>query len=526
MTMNVQAMTRTSGLMLLGLAAGVAAASCVQETSFVNLNHCANQNGNDWCAERYGGDDQPRPYCILGNGLCGSTPGQDGCVADEPADGECYSPCGDSQSATENSACLGAMDTTDGTMSTGETTDDPTESESSSTTTGPMPCVTNEECTDPDAPFCGTTGECGTCDGTADPDGACAGVDPLLPLCVGGACVACTPENPVVCDDQLLLCDGGTNACVPCTEHAQCGSGACQLAVGRCFPEDLVVTVDGDGPADYMTIVAAVTAVEDAGHGVIVVHEYGMDGETPYAASVLINNGKTIALLAAPGEQPTILGTGSNPGLRVEGADTVLYMDGVAVAGHTMGRGLQLTEAFAWVDRSRIVANNGGGIVVENAAELTLRNCFVGQAVNNIDALSVDGASATVLYSTLVGAYNAAALVCAMPMTVDVRNSILVTEGGTPPDEVDCPSALVTYSATEGAVGGATNVAVDGFPSGMDSNWFVNYTAGDYSLQNDGIIVFADIAQWTTGDPTTDIDGDPRPVVDGTPDFAGADLVP
>ena len=105
MTMHLQAMTRASRLMLLGLVAGFAAASCVRETSFVNPDHCANQTGNDWCAERYGGEDPPRPYCILGNGLCGTTPGQDGCVTGEPSDSECYSPCGDSQSASENSAC-------------------------------------------------------------------------------------------------------------------------------------------------------------------------------------------------------------------------------------------------------------------------------------------------------------------------------------------------------------------------------------------------------------------------------------
>jgi hypothetical protein len=31
-------------------------------------------------------------------------------------------------------------------------------------------------------------------------------------------------------------------------------------------------------------------------------------------------------------------------------------------------------------------------------------------------------------------------------------------------------------------------------------------------------------AIWQTGDPTTDIDGDPRPSTDGSPDIAGADI--
>jgi hypothetical protein len=31
-------------------------------------------------------------------------------------------------------------------------------------------------------------------------------------------------------------------------------------------------------------------------------------------------------------------------------------------------------------------------------------------------------------------------------------------------------------------------------------------------------------ATWMTGDPTADIDGDPRPSTDGSPDVAGADI--
>jgi hypothetical protein len=189
-------------------------------------------------------------------------------------------------------------------------------------------------------------------------------------------------------------------------------------------------------------------------------------------------------------------------------------------------QGLVVDGGFAWVDRSRIVQNTGGGIVAQNGAELTLRNCFVGQAVSNRDALSVEGASVTAVYSTLVGAYNAAALVCTNPLAVEIRNSILVTEGGTPPDEVDCAAATISFSATEGAVNGNGNVSVGAFPSGADGNWFTNYTAGDYRLQNQGLTLFADIAEWQTGDPLTDIDGDPRPSIDGTPDYAGADLVP
>ena len=110
-----------------------------------------------------------------------------------------------------------------------------------------------------------------------------------------------------------------------------------------------------------------------------------------------------------------------------------------------------------------------------------------------------------------------------MPLTVDIRNSIIVSQGGTPPDELSCPSATITYSATEGVVGGDGNDAVGPFPA-MPADWFMSYAAGDFHLAAEGLTVFADVALWQTGDPLTDIDGDPRPAVDGTPDYAGADV--
>jgi hypothetical protein len=165
----------------------------------------------------------------------------------------------------------------------------------------------------------------------------------MAPLCVGGTCVACTPENPVVCEDQLLLCDGTTNSCVPCVEHGQCPSGACELDVGRCFPGDFVVHVDGDGGQDYTTIEAAVAGV-DGTHGVIVLHE--RDGETPYTTvgGLTIDGGKTIALLVAPGQAPVIQGEEDR---RILGLDRSLRVDRLA-DGHRRYLPWHRSEVFAW----------------------------------------------------------------------------------------------------------------------------------------------------------------------------------
>lgn len=99
-----------------------------------------------------------------------------------------------------------------------------------------------------------------------------------------------------------------------------------------------------------------------------------------------------------------------------------------------------------------LAQRSGGGIVARSAAELVLRNRFVGQAVNNVDALRVDGSTVRVLRRTLVGAFNAAALEWVDSLEVTVCNSIAVTEGGTPPDEVDCPTGAITFTSAEGAI--------------------------------------------------------------------------
>jgi hypothetical protein len=196
----------------------------------------------------------------------------------------------------------------------------------------------------------------------------------------------------------------------------------------------------------------------------------------------------------------------------VEGAGTILYMDGLAVS-LSPAQGLHVNGAFAWVDRSRIVQNTGGGVLAENGAELTLRNCFVGGGTDVIGVEIID-ATASVLYSTISASTfgMTPALICTTPVAVDVRNSIIVSQGGVPPDELSCIASTVAGSASEADVGA------------FNAGWFVNFNGGDYHLTPLGATTFADIAQWQTGDPSTDIDGEPRPTVDGTADYAGADI--
>jgi hypothetical protein len=406
-------------------------------------------------------------------------------------------------------------DTTD-TTDTGSTTD----ANDSSTTEPTMSCESAEDCAEP-TPFCNMesmesmeSGMCVSCDGMPNPDAACAAVDATLPVCFAGECVACTPLKPALCDAELLLCDGTSNTCGPCTEHEECASGACDLFVGRCFDPATVVEVGGGGEP---TIAEGLAGLEELGpdilrqrRGVLLVHEGADFNETATidAGSML----EAIAFVAAPGESPewTYTGAPASPTLTVEMTTTRTYLNGLELqtnTGTNGGWGLSCADGRVDVRRSRIVGNLGGGIEAAGSCELRIENSFVGGDVNDRDAVSVMDAEASVsiLYSTLGAGFGAAAaLRCVANAGVDVRNSLLVARTSDP--EVDCPDPV--NSASEG---------------GVNTSWFTDYAAGDYHLT---VMAPAGIrvADWEPGDPPTDIDGEDRVTADGEPDHAGADV--
>ena len=86
-------------------------------------------------------------------------------------------------------------------------------------------------------------------------------------------------------------------------------------------------------------------------------------------------------------------------------------------------------------------------------------------------------------------------------------------------DEIQCNGATIDHSATEMDLGG-TNTTLPP----LSLMWFADYHSGDFHLTPSGTSVFATVAQRQTGDPPLDIDGDPRPAMDGDTDHAGADL--
>lgn len=465
-------------------------------------HHCANLQGDSTCAERGAGR-----YCDT----CRAA--GDGCSDARPGEG-CHF-VGPGPVLAETSTTLEST-TSPGTTSHGDV-DDIDEADGSR----PLPawCTTDDDCDDPEAPFCHAQGTCVACDDMPSPDAACAGRDEAMPVCADGECVQCSETSAAACEPLLQVCDAQARACRGCAAHGECESGACELAEGRCFPPEVaVLEVDGGGSTPYPSVGAAVSAIADGGMGIIVVHE--LAAGAPYSGAPIVDGGKTVVLLAAEGEAPTLRGVlGNNAALRVEGAATTVYIDGIALRDTMAGHGLLVTAGTAWVERSRIVENRAGGVLARAGAELTIRSSFVGGNESAITAVDVEGAVARISYSTLgAGLGNAAAIACDEASSVEVRNSVLVAQTGAA--EVECEGTF-EHNAAELALGG-TNTAV----GPMQMTWFTGYAVGDFWLTPAGVDRFAGIGQWEEGDPLTDIDGDPRPAIDGSPDVAGADLRP
>jgi hypothetical protein len=85
-------------------------------------------------------------------------------------------------------------------------------------------------------------------------------------------------------------------------------------------------------------------------------------------------------------------------------------------------------------------------------------------------------------------------------------------------EELTCAGVDISASALE------LDVAGNSALGSMNTTWFINYAGGDFHLSGTHPAAINTAATWTTGDPATDIDGDPRPLTDGSPDFAGADV--
>lgn len=531
-------MTISTRLFLLPLGFGLGClAACHPTKTILNDEHCAVNGGDVYCAEQF----PDKPFCQL-SACNGDDSPQWGCVAEQPS-AECWAECGVEVIMTDGGVELGDLIPCDGTdTESSSETADTTDSTDATETTGPMLCQGPEDCVDPALPFCDMSGACVACDAMPDPDGACAGADANLPVCFEGSCVACAEGKTDACVGTTPICNTETNVCEGCSEHEQCPDSACNMAAGNCMDPGVVVHVDGDfamcGSSNgseampYCTISAALGAAGE--ETLIVLHE--LDNDAPYlqANTVAVD----VALFSAPGAQPRIQGTGGAPALTISASGSLALVDVDITGGPNTGitinggqawvelariatntsQGVAMNGGSAWIERSEIVNNSGGGIVVDGGGMLMLENSFVGGDDTGIVAVDIQDGSGTILYSTLGAGFGAAAasLRCVDGSTSTMRNSIVVSYSASP--EIDCPQLGQSANFEEAD----TAMVFDD-----QANWFGDFAAGDFHL-NPGMYPteIETAALWELDDPTTDIDGDPRPVTDGTPDFAGADRIP
>lgn len=404
------------------------------------------------------------------------------------------------------------MNATDPTVSTTEVVDTTVNPETSETseTTGPPPF-----CDEPDgtfdgicegtAPFC-VGGECVGC----TPDGSQTTCPDDLVCDESGACVVCNDQNDAACGGTTPYCDPATHTCVRCSEHAHCGTSACNLFTGACVAGP-VVTVGMGLPQP--NLVSGVTAL--AGGGTILVS----DGI--YNEAVTIGGGTVVAFLAAPGSAPEwqrTMGAGGAPQLRVTGNATVL-IDEIEFRANTsaVDPALRVDGASLWVDRSVIAGNEGVALSAENGATLMLRNSFLGGAAD-LPVLNGQAAMIEIQYSTLgAGLGDATAVFCDGGM-VTVSDSIILSRGDGP--EVECATFTADHTAANTVLPGSDNAEV----GAVVTTWFTSYNGGDFHLSATGQMTFMNRAQWNDGDPSVDIDGTARAGSDGTAEHAGADL--
>lgn len=378
----------------------------------------------------------------------------------------------------------------------------------------------SSECTDPMLPICeGMT--CVACGDAGDPDGSCAAKDSGFPACGDdGACVQCTATNPSACSDTTPVCDGPTSACVGCRYHEQCSATACDIETGACFDDGCVVEVDGDaGPID--------TISEAIGDGCVIRVHQAAGG---YPEELVIDGALQVAIVGVetnPFPAVTGLGVSANPALTVSGG-AVVYVQDMQFSGNDAGgTGITVDGGAVYLDRTSVVTNAGGGLVLQNGAEGHVRNSFIGGDFD-VFAASVDVSSLEVSYSSLVGSGGASpALTCTGAVTVNIRNSIVVSRADAG-DDIQCDDAAFTFTATEVAMPGEGNTSVGQMGMPESTAWFEDYGGGDFHLTpgggDAGEATFAAVARWQLGDPAVDIDGEPRPNTEGAPDIAGADI--
>lgn len=435
---------------------------------------------------------------------------------------------------------------------------------------------------DPTGSVDDTTADPSVCSDSPNPDAFCLAIDPVLPHCdlASDTCVACVDDLdcPVlqVCDPDTHTCSEcvvdadctapGKPACDPdtrtcgCNEHAECPATACDLEAHTCFPAGLTAVVwsSSDMGSHCRNVDTACTemdpccSVADAlargisselDHVVIRVLP-GLPGVHDTVVFDPVTVGKRIAVLGWPeatlesqyGTGPLMyvnaparvyiarltlkaLGTSqAGAGVSCFGGAGV-WVDDVTVEPLTAGVGFFSAACPLQVRRSTVRQTNGG---------VRLTTGAIGRIVDTIIAhpgefgvRAENAATVELIFSTVVETtgIDRRQLQCSgIGSSITARNSLLFSSPELGSN--DCPVSVASNSlVTADSLGpDATIISSD-----EAADLFIAFETGNLHVKP-GSLLLSETAIREAGDPSTDIDGDPRPLTIGALDWAGADV--
>ncbi len=504
-------------------------------------DHCHNNGGDVACS------DPDFPVCSK----CVTSELRGGCVAEAEI------------SAEEAECRSDANAEGSGTATTTETSG----SEDTATATeGPGgDCSTEgiDASCDPSTPYC-VDGTCSACT-TAGGDDYCANLDGTTPVCFDtGVCTACDADSLGQCGGMTPFCND-VGACVGCSSHAQCRDASadqdrpqgCNFDTGACLdgqsfwvdPDDCVPPGFGLAGDPYCSIDDALSATNLENAQISVWLRSSSSGydtgirlvggsESHYVAIAGVSDRVTIT---RDGEPVSVVTNSSNrlmlENVRIEGgtigaqvlSSGRLWLNDVIVTDNDIGVGLDM-QGRGILRNSTIFGNATVGIEALMNSRVTLENMAVianGSGADTPGGMSLQNvADFTILYSTIAGNLGTAAgndLTCDTTSVGTIRNSIFMSDA--PGVDAICPAAIFDSCAIDNNGADPDPVAAPGSRNvPYSASYFAGIANGNAHISGQTTLDLSDVAVWRVGDPAQDVDGDPRPGIDGAPDWPGFDV--